>query len=114
MVNIGITVCTEDGLTAEALGRHFTGKTPATATRKTRPGCTLEDHPETELNVARRSQRGGDNSRLCVADGCVRQIELRVVEHIKQLSAELYVYPLRNSNILEQRSVQIKPAGTSE
>src|SRR5580698_4762662 len=74
----------------------------------------LEHQPETKLNVPRRSQRGRDDSSLCVTNRCVRQIELRVVEHVEQLSAKLNVDSVRNSDVLEQRSVEIKAAGASQ
>jgi hypothetical protein len=66
------------------------------------------------LHLARVAYRGGDGTDRSAADGGIRLAELRVVEQIEALGAELNGHALDRAEVLEERSIEVGASRTEE
>ena len=67
----------------------------------------LKLEPKPHLQLPRISNGACDGTNLSISNIRVRQPELRMVEHIKSLSAEFKAYLIANYEILEQRHIPV-------
>jgi hypothetical protein len=80
--------------------------------RRVRP--ISEQQLEAELNISGRADRVRDHSRARASDGLTRKIELRVIQNVEELAAELQVEPLGKQKLLEDGEVQVGAAGSNK
>src|SRR5260370_35874525 len=75
-------------------------------------GSSSEHQPQAQLDVPRGPDRGRDHARRRAPDGRVRQIELRMVEGVEELAADLDPVAFRNLLLLENRAIEVGAAGS--
>ena len=92
-----------------------TSKTnPAQMQNRRRVRPISEQQLEAELNISGRADRVRDHSRARASDGLARKIELRVIQNVEELAAELQVETLGNQELFEDGEVQVGAAGSPQ
>src|SRR5437899_759855 len=77
--------------------------------------CSQSEHnPQAELDIARRAHRARNRSGHIRADVGIRQVELRMVENVEELRAELQPDALGDREFLEDREIDIGAAGRAK
>src|SRR5579859_371115 len=77
--------------------------------------CPLIDELQRELNLARRPRRAVLPRRgLIVPDVQAVTPEVRVVDHVEELRAELQLLAFRDPEVLKQRGINIQLARRAE
>ena len=74
---------------------------------------TSKDKFKRTLQNSRVSRRS-DLSKRTVGQGCIRIVELRVVQEVEELRAELQIDPLGQREHLMGREIDIESAGTNQ
>ena len=74
-------------------------------------GCIpflLEHQPQAKLNIPGRTDRGRYHACRRASNGRIRKIELRMIEGIKKLAAELHPEAFGNRYLFEDRAIELR------
>src|SRR5438309_2098935 len=83
-----------------------------------RPLCSPTAHLKLEaqcaLQLAWIAHRARDDTGLYIADICIGQAELRVVEDVEGFRTELDLPPFANREVFEERHIPVPASGTNQ